>query len=182
MESLTPWDKECGLVWKSTGTLENIRSVKRINDDFIDPIFGPGKNGIRYRACCRLKGGNYDMTSLQHALVKVDNGEGTGVDAVAIRIKVTPSMKSDDYWSILVFQDKADGALFLAPHSGCECPCGLAVCSHSLGQMGIMYLIQSRKYRNYNMFSAALPPPIKFVVKKPIPWSFAFDNSVGTTM
>jgi hypothetical protein len=77
LESLTPKEEGNGPVWcgNDMKLFYLICQVQKINDEVISSeIFGPAHSGIRYRACCCLQGGNYNVSTIvQYAPVSVIN-------------------------------------------------------------------------------------------------------------
>lgn len=96
-------------------------------------------------------------------------------------------MKSDDYYTILIFkegqlevssQDLDGGDYVPAPSSRCECPAGLHFCSHMGTEYAVLYLCQVYLYTiSKQDLMAALPVPLRSIKSEPIPWAFTFSEN-----
>jgi hypothetical protein len=141
------------------------RHLKQLNEQEILQIFGVF-NGICHRALRRIDDGHYNPCTLQCCRATLKDGNEP---CLLFKIQVTASLKASCYWVILVFEDKSNGCYIPAPASRCEC-------SHMLGLVVLLQLIQSNTSWDKVDFACALPPPIKSIQTKPIPWVFVFGK------
>lgn len=81
--------------------------------------------------------------------------------------KSTPSMKANTYAVNLIFKlgitdgnDVADRYL-KSPYSHCDCPAGQMFCSHMLGFLGIIRIIQKHFLLSYSKMVEIFPECVK---------------------
>ena len=96
-------------------------------------------------------------------------------------------MKSPWYWTYLAFEADDEGNFVPAPVSRCECPAGFLFCSHMLGVLCILYLIQKDENLDIAGLKEMMPPPVKSIHSYPMPWQHAFgpnaiDLAVGRSL
>ena len=162
--------------WTTDGEelINAIRSegTPRINADYINSIFGPGKNGIRERAWLRFESGHLDMDTLQMTDNEmVLNGKKEKVRIFTI--KVTPSMKNVVYSVYIIFT--ASG-IYVSKQSKCDCPNGWLLCSHLLAVLLVFYLIQKQDDWTYDDVKTFCPPPIKSLQSVPLSAQYVFGE------
>ena len=140
-----------------------------VTDDSIDSIFGIHRNGIRHRAelcCC---GGHIDMGTMKCASVrKLSNND----DVFLLTASVTPTVKTPQYWTTIMVQ--SDGNYLPCPFSGCDCPAGQLFCSHMLGLLMYVMLIQEHSSISYDDMVQILPPPVMSLQTLPVAFDFIY--------
>ncbi|KAL7516228.1 hypothetical protein ACHAWX_001262 [Stephanocyclus meneghinianus] len=167
--SYVSWEHIAGVskvLWSANADqiLSFIREgIRPVDDEYLDTIFGTGKNGIRLRALKRFNSGSLDINSLRIGKAVVE-GEG-GCPVTIIEIKCTPSMKSEVYGSCLVFQN--DGT-YLNNKSKCDCPNGWLFCSHSLAVFLLFRVMQLKDSWGIKDLLDVMPQPIKTLQNLPI--------------
>jgi hypothetical protein len=175
LEPLAPRDGE-KLLWSKNW--EDIKillaKVQNIDDAYFTKFFWEGRNGVRRRAQGRIKGGHYNLATLEFALVTI---KSSLVPAVMFRITVTPSMKSEDYYSMAVFEDLENREFVCPPSSRCECPGGNCGCSHLCGEFSLLGAIQKHMDMTKQQLVAALPIPLVSMKGLPLPWTYAFEDT-----
>lgn len=132
-------------------------------------ICGGQRSGVLRRARERVNGGHYDLINFQIAKAKIkeyntevdDENNYVIKDVTILRCKVVPSQRSIDYNVSLIFY-KESGEYIPAPCSRCDCPHGTLLCSHMIGLLGVIAIIQIK----LATFSAAeiqriMAPPIR---------------------
>jgi hypothetical protein len=143
--------------------------IVKIDDTVIDETFGVGKPGIRQRAQRCVAGGHINLSTMKFTRVK-QKVRGTGV--ILLTVQITPSVKASLYWTSLVF-DEQSGNLLTTPFSGCDCPVGNLFCSHMLGLMLLIMMLQSNKL-NINELLRYLPPPVMSLQNLPVYAAFVY--------
>ena len=169
-EALTNMTNDA-VTWSYGDTLlELIRSedILQIDAATITSVFGLN-NGVRRRAVVRVNSGHYDVTTWKSTTVKL---VATGETVRLLSIQCTPSMKNEVYAVYLAF---CDGKLLPVP-SRCDCPNGQLFCSHMLGQLLLLYLLQRNTTWDMNALKLALPQPVKSVQGLPIAMQYAFGS------
>lgn len=126
-------------------------------------------NGVRRRAVVRVNSGHYDVTTWKTTTVKLLS---TGETVTLLSIICTPSMKNEVYAVYLAFS----GGKFLLQPSRCDCPNGKLFCSHMLGQLLLLYLMQRNANWNIDALKLALPQPVKSVQGLPIAMQYAYGS------
>ena len=164
-----------GLIWDQTvNTLKLMReSFVALDATAINKIFGERKNGIRQRALLRIKSGHLDPRTLKSTRAKL---RGTSIECFLFVVKVTPSMKAETY-QVVIAANAATGEYKPAPCSRCDCPNGRLLCSHMLASLSMIYLVQQHPSWCLGDLIAAMPPPVKSMQNKPIPFDFVFGEN-----
>ena len=136
-----------------------------INEEFIDAIFGH-RGGVENRAMRLIPGGHFSMSTLKICRITCKRS-GVNEECVMYQIKSTPSMKANEYAVNLVFRkgildhDEVGVRFVRSPYSHCDCPAGQMFCSHMLGFLGILRVIQEHLLLSYSKISALFPPSVK---------------------
>jgi len=177
LEAMTTAGTKVNWISDSDKVFTLVRRLKKLDNKEIFRIFG-AFNGIRHRALRRVDGGHYNLDTLQCCTAVLKEGS---VPCVMFKIQVTPSFKANCYWSTLVFEAASCGHFIPAPASRCECPTGQYFCSHMLGAIIVLYLIQVNPSWDKDDLICALSPPIKSIQSCPIPWNFVFGKDSEET-
>jgi len=174
-EILRPRSGETGFTWKGPAeAMQQLRSLTIVDDNYINVVYGKGRNGIRNRALERLRGGQYHPRSLQMAMVEE---RSSGQHCFLFRCLCTPSRNSDDYLVHVCFD--SHGEFMTTPVSRCECPSGQYLDTHILGALLIISLVQHHTdWTSEGKLCEALPIPIKTLRNVPVPWSLTFGDDV----
>lgn len=139
--------------------LHFIRSiVPTVNPGYISTIFGDGMNGIRERGWLKFLSGSLDVLSLTLGTAVM---EGEEDPVKIIRIKCTPSMKSEVYDVSLSFKPNDSVIVYLPDKSKCDCPNGWLFCSHSQALFILIRLMQIKRDWTFDDLCKFMPPPIK---------------------
>jgi len=154
--------------------LSNLRgnSVAKITANYVNDIFGLGKNGIRERAWLRLVSGHLNIDTLKMANAKVEL-DGKEEDVKIFMMEVTPSMKNVVYNVYIVFT--SDG-VYVPKLSKCDCPNGWLFCSHTLACFMLFYLIQKEDSWTFEDVISFMPVPIKSLQSVPFAASYVFGE------
>ena len=95
-----------GVEWNDDGEslLASLRSTStpQVNAEYINDIFGEGKNGVRDRAWLRFVSRHLDIETLKIGKTSVEMNDSK-VDVNLLSMKVTPSMKNGVYSVYIVF-------------------------------------------------------------------------------
>ena len=159
------------MLWKKEGiALFACTHIPKIDEEYILLIFGT-RPGVRLRATLRVNSGNFDIKTLLIAEATL-NGD---IDATIIRCKCTPSMKANVYDVSLVFKKHDNGWIFDRQSSLCDCPNGCFFCSHMLGLMLVLYILQ-KGGRNEDQLKALLPPPVKSLCQQGLPAKLVYNR------
>ena len=159
-----------GVRWNLDGdsNFEQIRDISMtpvINHDFVYKIFGH-RGGVENRAMRLIPGGHFDLATLKMCRLdcKINNAmEG----CIMYQIKSTPSMKANAYAVNLIFRTgQVDGdheadRFVKSPYSHCDCPAGQMFCSHMLGFLGIIRIIQKNVLLPYTKMIEIFPESVK---------------------
>ena len=175
-ETLIPRQGSSTVYWSSSWEAfkHTLASVADMDDDNFFDIFGYGCSGIQKRAQKLIKSGHFDVSKVQVANVAL---KSNGHNAIAIRMKSVPSMKTEPYNVMAVF-DCESKKFICAPCSRCECPAGLGGCSHLRALYAILSIIKQlitshTKEDIVQMF----PPALSTMKGLPVPWEYAFTDS-----
>lgn len=156
-----------GIQWELGGenNFSRIRDIALspvISKDLIDQIFGH-RGGVENRSMRLIPGGHFDLSTLKSCKIKCKvNNEM--IDCVMFQMKSTPSMKSNAYAVNIVFStDVSDigGRFIKSPYSHCDCPAGQMFCSHMLGFLGIMRIIQRNDLLTFITAVKVFPESVK---------------------
>lgn len=159
-----------GVKWNIDGdfNLNKIRDssvTPVVDDDFVFNIFG-NRGGVENRAMRLICGGHFDLSTLKLCLIDCKLN-GVTVKCTMYQIQSTPSMKANAYAVNLVFKlgiidgnDSAD-RFVKSPYSHCDCPAGQMFCSHMLGFLGIIRIIQKHFLLSYNKMIEIFPECVK---------------------
>ena len=167
-KSYISWEKHVGVsdskwTYSKTAPLEFLRTkISTVDEEYINRIFGLGKNGVRERSWKRFQSGSLDISTLRMASARM---EGEDDPVTIIEIKCTPSMKSEVYGVCLVF--RSDGT-YVHNKSKCDCPNGWLFCSHSLALFLLVRLIQLKADWTLQDLCDFMPQPIKTLQNLPI--------------
>ena len=142
----------------------------KINEDTITEIFGKWRSGVKQRAHTRVVSGHFDISTIKYTKckIKIDNNN---VTCIVLCIDCVPSYKSQLYNVMLLFQE-SDGSYIGSPFSRCCCPAGRVFCSHMLGFIEILYLIQQVGDKIQNL----LPKPVG-EVSEPVSLDYYLKHS-----
>jgi hypothetical protein len=160
--------------WNDVET--GLDAVSTLDDDDFEKVFGSGCNGIQTRAKRLIRSGHFDLSKIQVAEVAL---KSNGNDAIAIRMQSVPSMKSEPYWVMAVF-DCVTKRFVVPPCSRCDCPAGLNGCSHLRALYAILSFIQDCiGLHSHDEIVAMFPPVLSTMKGLPIPWDYAFQESTA---
>ena len=159
-----------GVQWNLDGEynllqIRNVEVTPCINEAFIDKIFGH-RGGVENRAMRLIPGGHFDLSTMKLCRIK-SKFNGTVAECVMYQIKSTPSMKANAYAVNLVFREgvidgEEIGLRFIrSPYSHCDCPAGQMFCSHMLGFLGILRIIQKHVLLSHSKLVALFPESVK---------------------
>ena len=143
----------------------------KITDDSLTLIFGERKNGVRHRAELYTTGGHINATTMKLSKVKKISDNS---DVIMFTAYVTPTVKSKQYWTT-VMVDFTNGAYLHNPYSGCDCPAGQFFCSHMLGLLTYVGLIQEFDDLDYNAFINTLPLQVLSLQSLPLGFTFIYS-------
>ncbi len=169
------------LLWTSDWTelMNTLEFIEPLNDDDFFEIFEEGRNGIQVRSKKIIASGSFNVDEVQIAHCRIKSNQH---NAIAIRMRCVPSMKSEPYWVTFVC-DLETKKLVAAPTSRCGCPAGLGGCSHLRALYGALCEIQDMNdelgpgQQLTQQEALELFPPAMATMKKiPIPWSFVFKD------
>jgi 5'-3' exonuclease len=149
-----------------------LESLDPLNDNSFVDAFGKGRNGIQTRAIRLIVSGHFNIDKIQIANVRLKSNNNP---AIAIRMQSVPSMKSEAYWVLSVF-DSETKKFVCPPCSRCDCPAGYG-CSHSRAQYAILSAIQLLVSKGHSKSDivAMFPEALETLKGKPIPWDHAFQ-------
>tara|TARA_B100000513_G_scaffold11683_1_gene4869 strand:+ start:984 stop:3107 length:2124 start_codon:yes stop_codon:yes gene_type:complete len=152
-----------------------IRSLPRVNDEYIDVVFG-GRPGVRERAFNWLTSGQVHCESLKMASTNVlDMDTGERIDCYSILCSVTASCGKRSY-DVHLFISKGDGKFLGAPVSRCECKAGNFFCAHMLSVLLLLSIIQYKKELKLGDVVSGMPVSILTFQAMPIPISFVYGS------
>ena len=137
-----------------------------IGNSFIDRIFGPLRNGVRWRALRASKSGNYILDSIKMARA-ISNEGAQQKEYFVFAIDVVPSLKAGNYQVYIVVDEKT-GDYVGSPYSRCTCPAGQMFCSHMLGFYLVLYSFQRRDKWMAVDFMMLFPEPVKLIQTIPL--------------
>lgn len=144
-----------------------------ITDDMVDEVFGPGQPALREKAKVKVKSGHYDMATLQLGAALLDEGvPDTPSRVIVIACMVAASYKSDVYRVLLVFRTE-DKKFVGFPTSRCQCKNGRVFCSHMLGMLFVIAMIQKFKNVTFQELVDIMPDPIQTLRGLLMPLSYA---------
>ena len=138
-----------------------------VDEGFVFKVFGH-RGGVENRAMRLICGGHFDLSTLKVCLIDC-KFEDVAVKCIMYQIKSTPSMKANAYAVNLVFKirmiDGNDEAerFVRSPYSHCDCPAGQMFCSHMLGFLGIIRIIQTHFLLPYGKIIDIFPESVKAV-------------------
>ena len=142
-----------GVKWNSDGEfcfskIRDLRVTPLIDNTFIEKIFGR-RGGVENRAIRLIVGGHFDLTTVKSSEIKC-KVSGNNLHCTMFQIKSIPSMKANAYEVNLIFRagvndsDETGDRFIKSPFSHCDCPAGQMFCSHMLGFLGIIRIIQKK--------------------------------------
>lgn len=119
------------------------KKLTHITDDLIDEYIGKlrcDRPALRQRVSNLVDGGFYDLQTLKCRNVETKED---GTECVLICCDCLSSKTKFMHCIYAVFKDRTDGE-YLVSHSSCSCKKGEHFCSHSIGFMFIMALLQQK--------------------------------------
>mmetsp|Transcript_2100 Transcript_2100/g.3218 ORF Transcript_2100/g.3218 Transcript_2100/m.3218 type:complete len:677 (-) Transcript_2100:130-2160(-) len=126
----------------SKGYFDKLRSLKFIDDDYIDRHYGTKHaQTVRERALRLLKSGNIDLKSIKVRNVKSDL-RTAGEHLLAIQFNCLGSSRGVLHNVYVVMENKDDGEYVRSPCSYCSCEDGAFFCSHVLCFLFFARLVQ----------------------------------------
>ena len=165
--------EEGELKWEGIdAVLTFMRSAPRIDSEYINKVFGIGRNGVRRRGCLRVVSGHYNVEKMRLTVATL---EASKAKVQVLEVEVTPSMKSPVYSVRLIFSDDGEFS-FMPTHSECGCPNGIFFCSHMLGLLLLMRVVQKNKKWKLKDLRSFLPPPIKSMTSLPLSVQYVFGE------
>lgn len=131
---------------------------------------GEWDDATRFISGCLL------IDTMKYATIQ-DRVDSTAVTVISIIC--SPSMKTDDYNVIIVFD--AHGNFCPAPKSRCQCPDGNLFCSHMIACLVLLSMMQSKLTMSMIDFIRVMPPSVKDVHAACIPWVYLWgvDNKLS---
>ena len=159
-----------GVIWNLDGDsnfndVRDITYTPTVDKSFITAIFGH-RGGVENRAMRLIKGGHFDLSTLKSCKIKC-RLDLNMISCIMYQIQSTPSMKTNAYAVNLIFSELGEGRneigsrYIRTPYSHCDCPAGQMFCSHMLGFLGILRIIQENKLLSYAAAIAMLPESVK---------------------
>lgn len=121
-----------------------VKRLQHVTDELVDDIFGVEWKSIRERAILLVQGGNYDLKQVEARNVGSTVSEDAQ-DLVLIRCPCYGSERDVEHMVHMCFRDVGDGGLgsfMVSPFSSCGCEDGDLFCSHMLGWLLVLSLIQ----------------------------------------
>lgn len=115
--------------------------LERIDDDVIDRLLGKSRKcrpSIRHRVANLVRGGHYDIASIKCRNVAI---KSNGNKCVLICCDCLSSKSSTFHTVYAVFEDE-EGGKYQLDASSCSCKKGEYFCSHSIGFLYVMRLLQ----------------------------------------
>ena len=128
---------------------------------YVNAVFPPSQRGVIARSKRLLLSGAYDMDTLKYAPALAVHAE-INLPAVMFMIEAVPSCLANPYSVCLLFRED-NGSFLTTPHSYCTCPHGTLFCSHMLGFLNVLGLIQSEGSHNFEQYKDRTPQPIKSI-------------------
>jgi hypothetical protein len=152
------------------------RNIVRIDGTVLNKVFGPGQSSLRTKAKRYVKSGHYDMSTLAMGAALLNEGREEPAKVIIMTCTVSASLRSDVYKVYLVFR-LADKSFIGFPTSRCECKNGRVFCSHMLGLMFVIAIIQNlpEDHNLYNDLVTRMPAPIHSLRGLLIPMSYAIQ-------
>ena len=163
------------IMWKTVGEevftiIRNNIHVPNIDNSFLQRIvFSVSKRtGVKRRAELLIQNGNFDLSTL-----KVRFGKCGDKPCTLLQIVSTPSMKRKPYKVSLAFYNNCTDSL-VPSISGCECIAGLNEhgCSHTVGFLNFLALIQKKETMPWDKFAQIMPPPVYSITDLGIPLAY----------
>ena len=147
-------------------------STPQVNAEYINAVFGNGKNGVRERSWLRFVSGHLDIETLKNGATKVEMN-GSEFDVNILTMQVTPSMKNVVYNVYIVFSSSGD---YIPKLSKCDCPNGWLFCSHTLACFLLIRMIQVQEEWSMGDIISFMPVPIKSLQSVPFAASYIFGE------
>ena len=122
--------------------VEILKSMERISNEVIDRNLGAEREGrpsIRRRVAKLIKSGNYNPKSIRCRNVACRE---TGVPCILFTVECLSSKTSVIHTVYAVFEDR-EGGKFMRDLSSCSCKKGSLFCSHCIGFLYVVAIIQN---------------------------------------
>ena len=159
-----------GVEWNLNGDsvfnqIRDLDITPDLDKDFIDKIFGH-RCGVENRAMRLIAGGHFDLSTIKSCQIQCEFN-GSMAPCTMFQIKSTPSMKANACAVNLVFKmgsintDETSDRYMRSPYSHCDCPAGQMFCSHMLGFLGIVRIVQNKKLMSHDMAKVSFPESVK---------------------
>jgi hypothetical protein len=150
--------------WKGGDAMWAIirESFPSMNDRLVTETFGRKQPALRLKSKRYIRSGHYDYETMRvgNAMLKIGDVDNNPV--MILKIDCCASLRSDVYEVLLVF-NSADRSFQSFPVSRCSCKNGRVFCSHMLGLMFVISIIQSIKPGpgcNFDTFVSTMPTVI----------------------
>ena len=170
--------------WKSGDEL--FRTIQDlfplVNDQMIDETFGKDQQpALRLKSKRYVRSGHYDFTTMRQGDAIVNYGDDVGLDIPVriLKIDCCASLRSDVYQVLLVFN--AETQAFLSfPISRCQCKNGRVFCSHMLGMLFVVSIMQrlrmEKPFIMFDGFVETMPAVISSLRGLIVPLSYAITS------
>jgi hypothetical protein len=148
-------------------------TVFGVNATSVATVFGDGRNGVRLRALRRFNGGHYDVATIAMRTAII---QATSAPVTLLQCECCPSMKSDRTYTVIIALS-VSGEYINFPVSRCDCPNGTFFCSHMLGFLLILRVIQQQLDWTLADLASAMVAPVMVVSRMAIPFSLIYERS-----
>ena len=150
----------------SRNYLPKVQMLEKMTDATVKEKIGIryDRHSIHERVLRLVQGGNYDVKSIQCRNVEtIDSKE----QCILLRLDCLSSKKTTIHQLYAVFEDKPGGT-FLMDLSVCSCRKGQFFCSHMIGLLHLLHILQSLTI-SQDIFENTYPISPKLVHKEPLP-------------
>ena len=166
--------------WKSGDDLFNTlqEDFPLINDNLINATFGEGQPALRLKSKRYVRSGhfNYDTMRQGNAIINYGDDGHENVNVRILKIECCASLRSDIYQVLLVFNAVTKEFLPF-PISRCQCKNGRVFCSHMLGMLFAISIMQRLRFERPHFrfldFVARMPAVISSMRCLIVPLSYA---------
>lgn len=145
--------------------IRDLEITPNLDKDFLDEVFGH-RGGVENRAMRLIAGGHFDLMTIKSCKTNC-RINGVMTPCIMFQIQSTPSMKANAYEVNIIFKTGTDesaviGARYIrSPYSHCDCPAGQMFCSHMLGFLGILRVIQQKVLITHTAAKSIFPQSVK---------------------
>ena len=140
-------------------------TIPPLSDEYVDLIFGPRMNGIRYRAQGLVAGGHIDVVSCR---ITEGRLRGTTKKCFIFNCVCSASVVAKGYNVCIVFDDTKK---YCEEGSSCKCADGNLFCSHMLAALCLLYIFQLDD-STFDDLLHILPEGVMTIQNIACPWDF----------